>query len=88
MKYRIVHITQYSYSGLVGLCHNEARLKPRNLPHQTSLSSYITTNPESVDFYERMDFFGNIVSYFSIQQPHEKLSITATSEIVISPDCG
>lgn len=86
MRYRVVHITEYSYSGPVGLCHNEARLKPRRLPQQIVHSSFIETNPVSVDFYERTDFFGNNVAYFSIQQPHEKLVITATSEITISPE--
>lgn len=86
MKYRVIHITEYKYSGLVGLCHNEARLKPRNLPHQTCVSSNITISPPPLDFHERQDFFGNTVSYFSIQQPHEKLTITATSEVVISPE--
>jgi len=86
MNYRIVHITEYSYSGSVGLCHNEARLKPRNLSHQTCLSSYVTINPPPLDFHDRVDFFGNIISYFSIQQPHEKLTITATSEVSISPE--
>jgi len=86
MNYRIVHITEYQYSGSVGLCHNEARLKPRNLPHQTCLSSYISINPMPVDFHDREDFFGNTASYFSIQQYHGKLTITATSEIAISPE--
>ncbi len=86
MNYRVVHITEYRYSGAVSLCHNEARLKPRNLPHQTCLSSRITISPMPADFHERVDSFGNTVSYFSIQQFHEKLTITATSEISISPE--
>jgi len=86
MNYRVVHITEYNYSGSVGLCHNEARLKPRNLPYQTCISSHITVSPEPLDFHERLDFFGNTISYFSIQQPHGKLTITATSEVAISPE--
>ena len=86
MNYRIVHITEYDYSGFVGLCHNEARLKPRNLLNHKCLSSYISIDPPPMDFHERSDFFGNIVSYFSIQQPHEKLTITATSEVSVSPE--
>lgn len=86
MNYRIVHITEYEYSGMVGLCHNEARLKPRSLPHQTCLNSNVTISPKPVDYLERIDFFGNTVSYFSVQQSHEKLTITATSEVSISPE--
>lgn len=86
MNYRVVHITEYSYSGSVGLCHNEARLKPRQLPYQFCNSSHVTINPMPLEFHERTDFFGNTVSYFSIQQPHKKLTITATSEVQISPE--
>ena len=86
MTYRVVHTTEYEYSGLVGLCHNEARLKPRDLPHQTCLNNQVSINPTPIDYRERTDFFGNTVSYFSIQQPHEKLTITATSEVAISPE--
>ncbi|MDX1812257.1 MAG: transglutaminase family protein [Gammaproteobacteria bacterium] len=86
MNYRVIHITEYEYSGTVGLCHNEARLKPRNLPHQTCLNSRVVVNPAPVDYHERTDFFGNIVSFFSVQQPHEKLTIIATSEVSISPE--
>lgn len=86
MNYRVIHTTEYEYSGLVGLCHNEARLKPRSLPHQTCINSYITISPQPVDFHEREDFFGNTVSYFSIQQPHERLRITCRSEVSISAE--
>ncbi|MBF0220164.1 MAG: transglutaminase family protein [Gammaproteobacteria bacterium] len=85
MNYRIVHITEYHYSGLVGLCHNEARLTPRDLPHQSCQQSTITIDPVAVDFHQRHDFFGNTVSYFSVQQAHERLTITATSEVTITP---
>lgn len=86
MNFRIVHITEYIYSGPVGLCHNEARLKPRNLPNQTCVSFEIKINPTPLDFHERLDFFGNTISFFSVQQPHEKMTITATSEVAISPE--
>jgi len=86
MNYRIIHITEYEYSGMVGLCHNEARLKPRALPHQTCLKSNVVVTPMPVDYLERTDFFGNTVSYFSVQQSHKKLTITATSEVSISPE--
>ncbi|MFQ5598667.1 MAG: transglutaminase N-terminal domain-containing protein [Nitrospiria bacterium] len=84
MNYRIVHQTIYEYSGLMGLCHNEARLKPRELPNQQCLNTTIQIDPAPADYLERLDFFGNRVAYFSIQQPHERLAVTATSDIAIS----
>ncbi len=85
MNYRVIHKTVYEYSGPVGLCHNEARLKPREIPNQKCLNTEIEIEPFPTDYLERLDFFGNRIDYFSIQQPHEKLIITATSEVSISP---
>jgi transglutaminase-like putative cysteine protease len=38
-----------------------------------------------MDFRERIDFFGNRVVYFAVQQPHSKLIVTAVSEVTIFP---
>ena len=85
MKYRITHSTIYHYSQSVGLCQNEARLHPRNFWRQRCDDSRIDINPLPTDFNERIDFFGNYVVYFAIQQPHTQLNVTATSEVTIFP---
>jgi transglutaminase-like putative cysteine protease len=38
-----------------------------------------------MDFRERIDFFGNRVTYFAIQQPHSKLVVTSISDVTIFP---
>jgi transglutaminase-like putative cysteine protease len=81
MKYRVVHKTEYFYSGTITQCHNIAHLKPRNLPWQQCLSHRLEIDPPPVDIAEYEDFFGNQVSYFSIQQPHRNLKIIAVSEL-------
>ena len=86
MKYKITHITTYHYSQPVGLCQNEARLQPRDFWRQQCLASRFEINPEPADFRERIDFFGNRVAYFAIQQAHAKLTVTAISEVAIAPD--
>lgn len=88
MKYRIVHRTAYHYSTTVSLCHNLAHLRPRNLATQTCLGHRLDIDPLPMDFAEHTDFFGNHVSYFSIQQPHSNLTVTATSEIELNPGNG
>jgi len=85
MNYRVVHKTKYEYSGAVGLCHNEARLQPRELPNQHCFKSIVEIDPVPADYLERRDFFGNRVAYFSIQQAHGSLVITATSDLSINP---
>ncbi len=85
MKYRITHSTLYHYSQSVGLCQNEARLQPRNFWRQQCDSSCFNIKPTAVDFRERVDYFGNRVAYFSIQQPHTRLDVTAINEVTIFP---
>ena len=81
MRYRIVHKTEYFYGITVSQCHNLAHLRPRNLPAQQCLGHRLEIDPLPMDLAEHEDFFGNHVSYFSIQQPHQTLTVTATSEI-------
>jgi len=85
LKYRITHTTVYDYSQSVGLCQNEAKLQPRNFWRQQCHSSYFDITPAPMDFRERIDFFGNRVTYFAIQQPHSKLVVTSISDVTIFP---
>ncbi|MDO3379249.1 transglutaminase family protein [Geoalkalibacter halelectricus] len=85
MNYRVTHTTEFVYEAKVGLCYNEARLLPRELPYQKLLSSGLHIDPPPNDYYERFDYFGNRTVYFSTQQPHERLEVTATSEVEVSP---
>jgi len=79
--YQITHTTIYNYSQAVSLCHSVAHLQPRELAGQRCLSSQIHVSPKPVDYQEREDFFGNRVAYFSLQQSHTQLVVTAVSEV-------
>jgi transglutaminase-like putative cysteine protease len=85
VKYQITHTTCYYYSQPVGLCQNEARLQPRIFWRQQCHNSRFDIKPTPMDFSERIDFFGNRVAYFAIQQPHTQLIVTAISEVTIFP---
>jgi transglutaminase-like putative cysteine protease len=81
MKYTIQHTTAYTYLEPVSLCHNIARLVPRNTAGQIckNTSIHIDPQPDRVNEYE--DFFGNKVIYFSIEKEHYELTVTVTSEV-------
>lgn len=81
MKFRVIHRTEYNYSEPVSLCHNEARLRPRSIGQQICDVSEIEIEPAPAAMSERQDIFGNHVAYFSIQEPHQRLVVTATSEV-------
>lgn len=83
MKYRITHETSYGYNEPVSLCHNEAHLILRNSDNQICTHRQLKIDPLPAIEHERIDFFGNVVNYFSIQTPHTTLRVTATSEIQI-----
>jgi transglutaminase-like putative cysteine protease len=81
MKYRVVHTTRYSYSQPVTLCHNEAHLRPRSFAKQRCIDSRLAVQPVPALTHERIDFFGNPVTYFAVQEPHDMLVVTATSSV-------
>lgn len=81
MIYKITHKTEYSYTYPVNLCYNEARLTPRNFAYQECSASQFTVEPEPKECRERKDFFGNTVYYFTIQQPHNQLTVTVISHV-------
>jgi len=88
LKYRVTHKTQYLYSEPVGLCRNQACLLPRETRYQKCLTSSLRIKPTPSDLRERSDYFGNRVSHFAVQQPHEKLEVTAVSEVSVAPSAA
>lgn len=87
MRFRITHLTRYAYAGPVSLCHSLLHLKPRRdgPSGQRCLSSQLRVDPWPAVNREYEDFFGNRVNYFSIQQSHSALEVTATSEVDVRP---
>jgi transglutaminase-like putative cysteine protease len=89
MKYRVTHTTEFLYEARVGLCYNLARLRPRILPHQQVHAATLLIDPLPHDHITDIDYFGNRTDYFSIQQPHDQLVVTATSDIHVAlPESG
>lgn len=84
MRYRIRHRTSYRYDVPASLCHNEARLRPLDLPGQRCLSWKLTIDPTPEFQSSRLDSFGNHIDYFSIQAPHPELVIAAESEVEVT----
>jgi transglutaminase-like putative cysteine protease len=85
VKYNITHVTEYFYGEPVPLCHNIVHLKPRDTSRQTLLNHSLQVKPNPIVRSERVDFFGNLVSWFAIQEPHELLRITGKSTVDVKP---
>lgn len=85
MNYLVTHRSTYRYRGRVSLCHNEARLLPRETPWQFVSESSIEIAPQPALRRERTDFFGNRVLNFSVQDIHQTLEVTARSCVTVAP---
>lgn len=85
MRYRVRHITEYSYGAPVSLCYNMAHLLPRDTRNQRCLNQKVQINPPPVYQNDGEDYFGNQTFYFSIQEAHKKLVIDVTTDFEISP---
>ena len=82
MVFKVTHTTKYAYSAPVSYCHNIATLRPRESKGQQLLEYKIQVTPEPAEISERIDFFGNYITRFSIQTEHKELKVTTKSKIV------
>jgi transglutaminase-like putative cysteine protease len=78
MLYRITHTTTYHYTEPVSLCQNLAHLTPRNTPTQHCRHSEVSIEPEPAVVSDRIDYFGNCATFFTVQEPHRNLIATAS----------
>lgn len=85
MNFRVTHTTRYEYGGSATINYNEAWLTPRTFPGQICTAADVEIDPLPHDRSEHVDFFGNRVTYFSVQQPHERMSVTARSNVNLDP---
>ncbi|CAM4420692.1 transglutaminase family protein [Zobellia nedashkovskayae] len=82
MIFNITHITKYEYNAPVSYCHNIATLRPRESNGQQLLSYKIDVVPEPAEISERVDFFGNYLTRFSIQTQHTVLKVITQSKVL------
>lgn len=84
-SYRVTHVTRYGYEVPPSLCHAEVRLFPRELPGQRVDRTELRIDPPPTCYAEDLDFFGNRVCRFSLEEPHSALDVTAVSEVTVAP---
>ncbi|XMO86371.1 transglutaminase family protein [Algibacter sp. AS12] len=82
MLYQISHTTSYIYEVGVTFCHNIATIKPKDMLGQKVVDYKLEISPTPTEFSEKLDFFGNTITRFSIQEQHKTLKVTALSKIL------
>ncbi len=80
MKLRIQHITIFAYDLPISEAYTEMRLAPMDNASQRRMSFYLVTEPHG-EVTRYADRYCNEVHYFDVLQPHDKLKVTATSEV-------
>ena len=80
-KYRIKHITRYTYPSAVIDSANQVMLFPLNDAQQeVKKHDIVITHQPLVEIF--IDYFGNQVGVFSVIRPHAELTIQSTIDIV------
>lgn len=86
MKYKIHHRTTYEYAQMVSISHHLLHMAPRSHSRQTCQRTFIDIDPVPTVRSESLDYFQNPMSYITIQERHDKLEISAHSELeIIAP---
>jgi transglutaminase-like putative cysteine protease len=83
MIYKIVHRTTYKYVYPVSFGSHVACLKPRSFSGNRLVRHEMRIEPGPTECTERVDYFGNQLCFFTIQEPHHALSVEARSEVVV-----
>src|SRR5580658_6218630 len=86
MIYRIAHRTTCRYRHPVSVGKHVACLKPRSLPRQQLAQSELHVQPTPATMTERIDYFGNLLCFFTVQEPHKELVVESRSEVGIVDD--
>jgi len=83
MIYKIVHRTTYKYKYPVSVGNHVACLTPRSLLSHRLAKCELHIQPTPATITERVDYFGNTLSFFTVQEPHKQLVVEARSEVMM-----
>lgn len=81
MILRVLHTTTYRYQGSVDLAQHMVHLSPVDTPCQRVHAHTLRITPEPAACSQTTDVFGNRRTFFSLQAPHETLTVEANSLI-------
>ena len=81
MLLEIIHDTHYSYDPNVEIAQHYAHLKPAITGTQAVINSNVVIEPKPAWQEERVDSYGNICTFFSLENRHSDLLISAKSVV-------
>jgi len=85
MRYKITHTTTYTYSEPVLVSQNQAMMTPRTGHGQSCRLHRLLVRPVPTSTSWRVDYYGNLVSYFAVNDSHRRLRVSAVSLVRVRP---
>jgi len=85
MIYKVSHETVYDYPGDVAISYSLAHLTARDGPRQARLRDALEFSVAPAVTVSQVDCFGNPVTFFTIQEPHRRLSVRAENVVQVLP---
>ena len=86
MIYDIKHVTLYEYGSTVTYSNCALRLLPREEPGQVVYASALDIAPAPERTAERICFFGNRVTWITIESAHRTLTVSTKTSVEIHRD--
>lgn len=82
-EFIISHKTHYRYNTPVLISHQATHLEPLSHAHQTCRKFELSIEPTPSSISRHIDFFGNPVHIFSLEETHSELIVTSFSEVQV-----
>jgi transglutaminase-like putative cysteine protease len=83
MIYDVRQVTTYTYASKASYAHHVLRLTPIDRPRQRVHAAALDVSPAPVERREGFDFFGNRVTWVSLDQPHEVLVVKMAARVAV-----
>lgn len=81
MLIRVEHTTSFTYAARIGEAYTELRVRPLSGGGQDCRSFRLVTDPPGVSVRAYRDRLGNEVQHLEVLEDHDRISITARSEV-------
>jgi transglutaminase-like putative cysteine protease len=85
MLIRVEHTTSFTYAERISEAYTELRLRPLSAGGQHCTSFRLATDPPGVSIRTYRDRLGNDVQHLEVLEDHDRISITAHSEVSTPP---
>ncbi len=85
MLLHVVHETLYDYTPAVENAHHVVHLKPASNTRQQLISHHLDIDPAPAQQREVVDVYGNLRTFFSFQNAHDRLRVVAESVVSTTP---